>query len=134
MAAFTLATFGVSLKLTAQIVKPPPYTPQVWDIDWSYLAPSAASRASEQDWSDQFHYISLGSKSFLSITGQLRARGEYQDDPAFGAQPPDNGYLQQRYLFSSDLHLTQHLRTFLQLDSGLIHNRNGGPRPGIDRP
>jgi len=127
-----LALFGASLRLTAQVVNPPPYTPQVWDIDWSYLAPSAASGSSARDWSDRFHYTSLGSNSFLSITGQLRERGEYQDYPAFGAQPTDNGYFQQRYLFSLDLHLTKHFRSFLQLDSGLISGRDGGPRPGID--
>ncbi len=129
---FVLAAFGASIRLTAQTGNPPSYTPQVWDIDWSYLAQPAAPGSSERDLTDRFHYISLGSNSFLSITGQLRERGEYQDHPAFGAQPPDNGYLQQRYLFSSDLHLTQHFRTFLQLNSGLINGRDGGPRPGID--
>ncbi len=79
------------------------------------------------------HYIPLGNSSFLSITGQVRERGEYQDHPAFGAQPADNGYLLQRYLFSSDLHLSEHFRTFIQLDSGLINGRDGGPRPGIDQ-
>jgi len=113
-------------------VSPPQYTPQVWDIDWSYLARPAASPASTPDWTDRFHYISLGNNNFLSINGQLRERGEYQDYPAFGAQPPDNGYFLQRYLFSSDLHLTKHFRIFLQLDSGLINGRDGGPRPGID--
>jgi hypothetical protein len=101
-------------------------------MDWSYLAQPAASGSSERDWTDRFHYTSLGSNSFLSITGQLRERGEYQDHPAFGAQPPDNGYLLQRYLFSSDLHLTELLRIFLQLDSGLVNGRDGGPRPAID--
>ena len=130
---FALAAFGASLRLTAQTVNPPSYTPQVWDIDWSYLAQPAISRSSETDWSDRFHYISLGNNRFLSITGQLRERGEYQDHPAFGAQPTDNGYLLQRYLFSSDLHLSEHFRTFVQLESGLINGRDGGPRPGIDQ-
>ncbi len=129
---FALAAFGASFQLAAQTVNPPSYTPQVWDIDWSYLAGAADSRSSERDWSDRFHYIRLLDDSFLSITGQVRERGEYQDHPAFGAQPPDNAYVLQRYLFSADLHLTQHFRTFLQLNSGLINGRDGGPRPGID--
>jgi hypothetical protein len=119
--------------LTAQSVIPPPYTPLVWDIDWSYLAKPAPHQSAVTDGTDRLHYIPLGDTSFLSINGQLRERGEYQDDPAFGAQPPDNGYLLQRYLFSADLHLTQRLRTFIQLDSGLIDGRDGGPRPGIDQ-
>ena len=118
--------------LFAQTVTPPPYTPQVWDIDWSYLARPAAQRIEPTDWTDRFHYVRLGDTSFLSINGQARERGEYQDHPAFGAQPPDNGYLLQRYLLSADLHLTQRFRTFIQLDSGLVSGRDGGPRPGID--
>ncbi len=132
LTTFVLAAFAGSLRLAAQTVNPPSYTPQVWDIDWSYLAQPAAARSSEPDWTDRFHYIPLGSNNFLSITGQVRERGEYQDYPAFGAQPPYNGYFLQRYLVSSDLHLTQHFRTFVQLDSGLINGRDGGPRPGID--
>ena len=128
----TLAAFGASPRLTAQTSNPPPYTPQVWDIDWSYLAQPAASGSAERDWTDRFHSIALGKHSFLSVTGQIRERGEYQDHPAFGAQPPDNGYFLQRYLLSSDLHLSEHFRTFLQLDSGLINGRDGGPRPAID--
>jgi hypothetical protein len=101
-------------------------------MDWSYLAHPPAPGPSPRDWTDRFHYIALGSNSFLSVTGQLRERGEYQDYPAFGAQPPDNGYFLQRYLVSSDLHLTEHFRTFIQLDSGVINGRDGGPRPDID--
>lgn len=128
---FAFATFG-SLRLAAQTMNPPPYTPLVWDVDWSYLAQPSAPDSSDRDQTDRFHFISLGSNSFLSITGQIRERGEYQDQPAFGAQHPDNGYLLQRYLFSSDLHVSERFRTFIQLDSGLINGRDGGPRPGID--
>jgi len=133
LAKLALTAFAAGLRLAAQTVNPSSYTPQVWDVDWSYLAQPAASQSSEQDVTDRFHYVPLGDASFLSITGQLRERGEYQDHPAFGAQPPDNGYFLQRYLLSTDLHISQHFRTFLQLDSALINGRDGGPRPGIDQ-
>ncbi len=110
----------------------PQYTPLVYDIDWTYLK----DQATHGDWTDQLHYVQLGSPEqlrFLAVTGQIRQRGEYQDHPAWGAQPPDNGYLLQRYLLSGDLHLGHHFRTFVQLNSGLISGRDGGPRPGIDR-
>jgi hypothetical protein len=109
---------------------PAPYTPQVWDIDWQYLA----NPENRQDWTDDLHYISLGSGGarYLSLNAQIRERGEYQDDPDFGAQPPDNGYFLQRYLMSADLHLGPQFRTFIQFDSGLENGRDGGPRPGID--
>ena len=109
---------------------PAPYTPQVWDIDWSYLdAPG-----SHQDWTDDLHYVPIGKNpaDFLSIDGQIRERGEYQDHPGFGAQPPDDGYFLQRYLVSGDLHAGKHVRAFVQLDSSFINARDGGPRPGID--
>ena len=107
-----------------------PYTPQVWDVDWSYLAKPGTDR----DWTDNLHYIPSGRDpaNFLSINAQIRERGEYQDHPDFGAQPADNGYLLQRYLVSGDLHLGEHFRTFIQLDSSLSDLRDGGPRPGID--
>jgi hypothetical protein len=141
---FRAAVFSCSLLLffcaplcTAQTgsaktaATPPPYLPQAWDIDWSYLR----NPKMRVDWTDRLHYIPLGSSGdhTLSLTGQIRERGEYQDHPAFGAQPSDNGYLLQRYLLSGDLRLGSHLRTFLQLDSGLIEGRDGGPRPGIDK-
>ncbi len=100
-------------------------------MDWSYLhRPDARA-----DWTDRLHFLprSDAPDRFISITGQIRERGEYQDHPAFGAQPPDNGYLLQRYLLSADLHVAPALRFFLQLDSGFSEGRDGGPRPGIDR-
>ncbi len=102
----------------------------VWDIDWAYLA----KPENHQDWTDDLHYVRLGNDAadFLSINGQIRERGEYQDHPGLGAQPVDNGYLLQRYQISGDLHVTQHFRMFLQLESGLVNVRDGGPRPGID--
>ena len=111
-------------------VAPPQYTPLVYDMDWTYLKNSEVQR----DWTDRLHYLQLESpEQFLTIAGQIRERGEYQDDPAWGAQPPDNGYFLQRYLLSGDLHLGDHFRTFIQLNSGLISGRDGGPRPGTDR-
>ncbi len=131
--ALACLTTGVSRAQAAgsfRAALPPPYTPQVWDIDWSYLAQPGAVT----DWTDKFHYMPAGPRPghYLAITGQVRERGEYQDHPAFGAQPADNGYFLQRYLLSGDLHLGPHVRTFVQLESGLEEGRDGGARPGID--
>lgn len=111
-------------------VKPAVYTPMVWDIDWTYLQRVGAAR----DWTDGWHYVRLGEApgGYLSVTGQVRERGEYQDHPAFGAQPGDNGYLLERFLVGGDVHVGERFRGFLQVDSGLVHGRDGGPRPGID--
>ncbi len=132
-ASIVLLFSALRAKGQAGVIKtrePAPYTPQIWDIDWSYLRDPTLA----EDWTDELHFIRLGesSKNLLSVTGQIRERGEYQDYPAFGAQPADNGYLLQRYLASGDLHLGSHFRTFIQLDSGIENGRDGGPRPGID--
>ena len=132
--AVILAIGGCPLHAVGQVAGPAPYLPQVWDIDWSYLArPTGNAPVAQRDWTDRLHYIPLrNARNYLSVTGQIRERGEYQDHPAWGAQPPDNGYLLQRYLLSGDLHLGQRFRFFLQMDSGLIDGRDGGPRPGTD--
>ncbi len=133
MVTLALLLFSAVRGLAAQAVAPPPYTPLVWDMDWTCLVSAAATYRAGTDYTDRFHYIPLGEHSFLSLGGQVRERGEYQDHPAFGAQPPDNGYFLQRYLLSADLHIGQRLRSFIQLNSGLVDGRNGGPRPGIDK-
>src|SRR5258705_4258031 len=40
-----------------------------------------------------------------------------------------NGYLNQRYMLSLDLHLGKRVRTFFEFKSGLNSFRQGGPRP-----
>ncbi len=109
---------------------PPPYTPFVWDEDWSYLSEPTL----RQDWSDNIRYVQLGDNAanYVSFGGQIRERGEYTDYPAWGAQPADNGYLQQRYILNADLHVGDLFRMFVQLSSGIEDGRDGGPRPGID--
>jgi hypothetical protein len=37
----------------AVAVVPPPYTPLLYDIDWTYLQNPAADR----DWTDRLHYV-----------------------------------------------------------------------------
>ncbi len=93
--AFLAVTLWVILfpagRLDAQTIAsgethvPVPYTPQVWDIDWSYLA----NHRFRQDLTDDLHYIALGSdrSKYLSIAGQIRERGDYQDDPALDHVP-----------------------------------------------
>jgi hypothetical protein len=111
--------------------EPLPYTPFVYDQDWSYLSDAR----NVQDFSDRLHFVPLNDDEteYIDFTGQIRERGEYFDHPAWGAQPPDNGYLLQRYLFSADLHLAPSFRVFCQLGSSLIDGRDGGPRVAVDK-
>jgi hypothetical protein len=110
---------------------PQPYSPFVWDENWTYLS----DRSKVIDWTDQLHYIPVGSDpyTYLSIGGQIRERGEYIDYPGWGRKNSDNGYFLQRYLLNADWHISPRFRVFAQLDSSLEGGRDGGPRPGIDR-
>ncbi len=80
---------------------------------------------------DELKYIPLGRKDwYLSIGGEIRLRYETYRNTGFGAGAQDsNGYFLQRYLLHSDWHFGKNVRIFAQLQSGLINDRNGGPRP-----
>ncbi len=125
-----LAALVLGVRAAGQVSpQPAPYTPVVWDEDWSYL--SDPSRA--LDWSDRLQHLSLGGQSYLSIGGQIRQRGEYIDYPNFASHPAHDGYFLQRYLLDTDWRLGERLRVFVQFGSSLENGRNGGPRPGIDQ-
>ena len=105
---------------------PPPYLPQRYDEDWSYLSDSTK----ESDPFDKLKYISLNKPGwYVSLGGEARLRYEYFSEFAFGAGPQDsNGYVLQRYLLHADWHLGKRFRVFTQLQSGIENGRNGGPR------
>lgn len=69
---------------------PPPYLPQRYDEDWSYLSDSTK----ESDPFDKLKYISLNKPGwYVSLGGEARLRYEYFSEFAFGAGPQDsNGY------------------------------------------
>jgi len=103
-----------------------------YDEDWSSLADPSRRR----DWLDVLKYISLGRDGwYATIGGEIREKFELLDQPGFGLGPPDpNGYLLQRYLLSTDLHLGSRFRFFSELQSGIEEGRTGGPRPtDLDR-
>lgn len=67
---------------------------------------------------------------YLSLGGELRERYEYASSVNWGAGTLDaNGHWLHRAMLHADLHLTPSLRAFGQLKSGVVHGREGGPRP-----
>ena len=119
------------LAAAAVSVVPPQYTPLVYDIDWTYLKDPEVHR----DWTDRLHYCATGYSraDFWLSRGKFGNGASIRIIPGGARSSPHNGYFLQRYLLSGDLHLGDHFRTFIQLNSGLISGRDGGPRPGIDR-
>ncbi len=110
----------------------PPLTPVPTEGDWLFLH----DPGQRVDWWDRVKYIPLGrvESVYLSLGGEYRGEYERADSTAFGAGPQDpNGYYLQRFLAHADLHLGVHIRLFSELQFDDVFDRNGGPRPGIDR-
>src|SRR6266702_1593469 len=98
------------------------------DDDWSFLA----NPAERQDFWDPVKYIPLRSGRngwFLSMGGEAREIWEQIGNDNWGQQPFMNGYFNQRYMFYFDVHYGKHVRSFVELKSGLNSYRIGGPRP-----
>jgi hypothetical protein len=98
------------------------------DEDWSFLQ----DKSLRQDFWDPIKYIPLrknADKWYLTMGGEVREVWEQIGNDNWGQQPYQNGYLNERYIFFSDLHYGPHVRTFIDLKSGLNSYRRGGPRP-----
>ena len=87
------------------------------DEDYRYLADPAC----RTDFWDPVKYIPLGSdpNTYLSFGGELRERAQYYSAQNFGLSGGANGYLWHRLLLSSDLHVTEDFRAFVQLGNHL---------------
>jgi len=98
------------------------------DDDWSSLA----DPTQRQEFWDPIKYIRLRPGRddwFLSMGGEAREIWEQIGNDNWGQQPFTNGYFNERYMLYFDLHYGEHVRTFVELKSGINSYRIGGPRP-----
>src|SRR5438132_735049 len=98
------------------------------DNDWSSLG----DPAERQDFWDPIKYSAFRSGRnwwFLSMGGEAGEIWEQIGNDNWGQQPFMNGYFNQRYMFYFDIHYGKHVRSFVELKSGLNSYRIGGPRP-----
>jgi hypothetical protein len=98
------------------------------DDDWSLLADPATRR---EFW-DPVKYIRLRpgrNDWFLSIGGEAREIWEQIGNDNWGQQSFMNAYFNERYMLYFDVHYGKHVRSFIELKSGLNSYRIGGPRP-----
>ena len=98
------------------------------DDDWSSLA----DPTQRQEFWDPIKYIRLRPGRddwFLSMGGEAREIWEQIGNDNWGQQPFMNGYFNERYMLYFDLHYGEHVRTFVELKSGINSYRIGGPRP-----
>jgi hypothetical protein len=112
---------------TGRSSSPPPYALNRADENYQYLRDPAC----HMDFWDPIKYMPFNESGswYLSLGGETRERYEYFSNPNWGAGPAGSGYLLQRYLLHADLHMSEHLRLFTQIQSSLENDRNGGPRP-----
>jgi len=104
----------------------PAYNTFRYEEDWSFLK----DHPKPADWLDRFKYVQVSDHSYLSLGGETRSRYEVYTKTNFGGGPQDGGgYFLERYLLHADLHVGSGFRTFVQLQSGIVNGRNGGPRP-----
>ena len=98
------------------------------DEDWSFLRDTALRK---EFW-DLIKYVRLRGGVddwFMTIGGEAREVWEQIGNDSWGQQPYMNGYLNERYMLYFDVHYGKHVRTFVELKSGLNSYRIGGPRP-----
>src|ERR1700759_5181456 len=98
------------------------------DEDWSFLR----DRSLRKDFWDPIKYVPLRKSAddwYMTMGGEAREVWEQIGNDNWGQSPYWNGYLNQRYMPYFDLHYGRHVRTFIELKSGLNSFRAGGPRP-----
>ena len=98
------------------------------DEDWSFLKDPKL----RGDFWDPIKYIPLRRGAddwYMTMGGEAREVWEQIGNDNWGASPYWNGYLNERYMSYFDMHYGRHLRTFVELKSGLNSFRRGSPRP-----
>jgi len=80
---------------------------------------------------DPIKFIPLGYNGnwYMTISGEAREVVEAIGNDNWGQSPFWNRYLNERYMLGFDIHYGTHVRTFVELKSGLNSFRIGGPRP-----
>jgi hypothetical protein len=98
------------------------------DEDWNFLQ----DKSLRQDSWDPIKYIPLrnGQREwYLTVGGEAREVWEQIGNDNWGQASFWNGYLNERYMPNFDFHYGPHVRTFIELKSGINSWRAGGPRP-----
>jgi hypothetical protein len=96
--------------------------------DWSFLRDANL----RSDFWDPIKFIRFRLDRddwYMSVGGEAREVWEQIGNDNWGQQPYMNAYLNERYMLYFDVHYSKHVRTFVELKSGLNSFRIGGPRP-----
>jgi hypothetical protein len=99
--------------------------------NWRFLQ----DPSQREDVWDPLKYRPLGREGwYVTLAGEVRPFYEIYHNYNWGAGPQDrNGYYLQRFMGSADVHFGDQARVFVELRSGAVFWRNGGPRPSQDQ-
>ena len=135
LSIFVVLSFASGLpskaqSITATLESPAPVRTYhlLREDDSSFLADPAL----RQEFWDLIKYIRLRpgrNDWFLSMGGEAREIWEQIGNDNWGQQPFMNGNFNERYMLYFGVHYSKHVRSFVELKSGLNSCRIGGPRP-----
>jgi hypothetical protein len=116
---------------TASAPQRPAYNLDRSEEDWKFLQ----NRSRREDFWDPLKFIPLGRDNwYVTMAGEIRPFYEIYHNYSWGTGPQTpNGYYLQRIMGSTDFHLGDRSRVFVELRSGDVYGRNGGPRPSQDK-
>jgi hypothetical protein len=116
---------------TAGAPQRPAYGLDRSEEDWQFLQDSSQ----REDFWDPLKYVPLARKGwYLTLAVEIRPFYEIYRRYNWGAGPQDgNGYYLQRMMGSTDFHLGDRIRVFVEFRSGDVFGRKGGPRPSQDK-
>jgi len=116
---------------TASAPQRPAYNLDRSEEDWKFLQ----DPSQREDLWDPLKYIPLAREGwYLTLAGESRPFYEVYHNYNWGAGPQDgNGYYLQRIMGSTDLHLGDRTLVFVELQSGDVFGRKGGPRPSQNK-
>ena len=106
------------------------YPLPTYEEDWRAL-----QRSDRTDVWDPIKFVPLSADGAISLSLGAEARVTYErfGHQNFGLTPPDpDGYLLQRYLLHTDVHVGSRARVWTEFNSSFENGRIGGPRPVID--
>jgi hypothetical protein len=136
----TLCTIGITLlvasavtSMRAQQIAPASAPDRNYELlrsdeDWSFLR----NKSLRSDFWDPIKLVPLRKEDdnwFATFGGEAREVWEQIGNDSWGQSPIWNGYLNERYMLHADVHYGPHIRTFIELKSGINSWRAGGPRP-----
>jgi hypothetical protein len=116
---------------TATAPHRPAYQLDRSEENWQLLQDSSQ----REDFWDPLKYRSLGRVGwYVTLAGEIRPMYEVYHNYNWGLGPQDpTGYFLQRIMASTDWHLGDRARVFVEWRSRDALGRNGGPRPSQDK-